>query len=142
MPELQTSLAAANDVAHEVLARMIRKDTVLANTYTNFTGVQKDKRKDQQCTDCGKAFYFGPGHHGKASNCFRCGNPEKARLWNAKSSATNGPWRKPAAVASLPKPAPVVHAVEAPREEAPHREASPVISAAVATVLTAAKLKV
>ena len=46
--ELQASLAAANDVAHEVLARMIRKDTVLANTCTNSAGVQKDQSKDKK----------------------------------------------------------------------------------------------
>ena len=85
----------------------VRKDTVLENTSTNLA-VQKDQKckKNQKCTDCGKAFYTGPGHHGMASNCFRCENPEKARLWNAKSLATNGPWRKPAAVASPPKPVP------------------------------------
>ena len=53
MPKLQTSLAAANDVAHEVLARMkpsvVRKDTVLENTSTN-SAVQKYQKckKDQK----------------------------------------------------------------------------------------------
>ena len=47
MPELQTSLAASNDVAHEVLARMTRKDTVLASTCTNSAVCKKDQRKDQ-----------------------------------------------------------------------------------------------